>query len=74
MPRPRAASLRNRPFFCIFHGMKLDINPRGNGACPICVHNDQCRLQKALAKSLNEFSGMEMEIVIYECPQFKEKD
>lgn len=54
--------------------MKLDINPRGNGACPLCVHNETCSLQKALTKSLNEYSGMEMEIVIYECPQFKEKD
>ena len=53
--------------------MKLDINPRGNGARPLCVFNDECGLQKALNTSLSEYSGMEMEIVIYECPQFKEK-
>lgn len=53
--------------------MKLEINPRGNGACPICVLNEECRIKKTLASSLGEFQGMEMEVVIYQCPQFRER-
>lgn len=54
--------------------MKVEINPRGNGACPICVKFGDCRLKRALAASLERFNGMEMEVVIYQCPEFGEKD
>lgn len=53
------------------------INPRGNGACPICMRTDDCRIKKAIAASISDFTedeAMEMEIVIYSCPQFREKD
>jgi hypothetical protein len=53
--------------------MKLEINPRGNGACPICKHNEDCRIKRSLASSLATFKGMDMEIVVYQCPQFAEK-
>lgn len=53
--------------------MKLEINPRGNGACPICVNNDDCRLKRTLSSSLTGVRGSEMEVVIYQCPEFKEK-
>jgi hypothetical protein len=67
------ACLRGEAFFGIFFPMKLDINPRGNGACPLCRSNEDCRLKQTLARSLSAFKGMEMEIVIYQCAQFTEK-
>ncbi len=57
--------------------MQVDINPRGNGACPLCVKNGACRIQKALVASAGPFpesdEGSAMELVVYSCPQFKEK-
>ncbi len=56
--------------------MKLELNPRGNGACPICVSNGSCRIQRKLAENVDPMtpaSDGEMEIVIYSCPYFKEK-
>ncbi len=56
--------------------MKLEINPRGNGACPICVSNGNCRIQRKLADNVDPLdpSGDDgMEIVVYSCPYFKEK-
>ncbi|HPE36308.1 MAG TPA: hypothetical protein PK625_04105 [Spirochaetales bacterium] len=56
--------------------MKLEINPRGNGACPLCVYDKNCRLKKKLADNVDEVNpspDLEMEIVIYNCPYFKEK-
>lgn len=63
---------------CYFLPMTLDINPRGNGACPLCALNKACMLQRRLkenADAVNPSSGpeMEMEIVIYTCPYFKER-
>lgn len=53
--------------------MELQINPRGNGACPICIRNGSCIFQKTLKDSMvNTASKDEMEIVIYSCPKFKE--
>jgi hypothetical protein len=55
--------------------MKLEINPRGNGACPICARNGACKLQKLLAASIEkEGDGSELEVVIYTCAKFSEKD
>ncbi len=55
--------------------MKVEINPRGNGACPICVANGNCPLQQRLGASLESMNGKEaeMELAIYSCSYFKEK-
>jgi hypothetical protein len=54
--------------------MKLQINPRGNGACPICQHNERCLIQTDLQDSMTEKNkDEELEVVIYTCPRFKEK-
>ncbi|MDA8425869.1 MAG: hypothetical protein M0Z80_06990 [Treponema sp.] len=57
--------------------MTLDINPRGNGACPLCAANGDCRLQKLLTQSIAGVPGAdepEMEIVVYSCSYFRESD
>ena len=33
--------------------MKLDINPRGNGACPLCVTSGNCRIQRQLIANVS---------------------
>lgn len=56
--------------------MKLEINPRGNGACPLCVNNGMCSIQKKIGENvdtINPSGQAEMELVIYSCPYFKEK-
>lgn len=57
--------------------MQVDLNPRGNGACPLCDHNGSCRIQKKLEASVASFHDRDetppMELVVYSCPQFKEK-
>lgn len=59
--------------------MNLDINPRGNGACPLCAANGACRIQRRLRESIDECPGCsdpdsgDLEIVIYSCPGFKER-
>jgi len=56
--------------------MKLDINPRGNGACPLCDATADCRLKKLLAGSVASVNGADnpdMEIVVYSCGYFREK-
>ncbi|MCL2479495.1 MAG: hypothetical protein FWF22_08335 [Treponema sp.] len=55
--------------------MKLEINTRGNGACPICQSGGKCRVQEILKKSMAEFSDENnpMELVVYSCPRFREK-
>lgn len=56
--------------------MKLEINPRGNGACPLCKFNVSCGIKRALQASVVSQGGKdeEMEIAVYSCPRFKEKD
>ena len=55
--------------------MHVEINSRGNGACPLCNQNGNCRVQDTIIKATDVFSesGNPMELVIYSCPQFKEK-
>ncbi len=55
--------------------MRIDINPRGNGACPLCNVNNQCHIQKALKQAMVPVPDRDMpiELVIYSCPHFKEK-
>jgi hypothetical protein len=53
--------------------MKLEINLRGNGACPLCSARDDCRIQRLLAAAAKKAEAeAEMEIVIYSCPYFEE--
>jgi hypothetical protein len=56
--------------------MQIEINSRGNGACPICSLAGSCRVQDTLYQSMNTFSesGDPMELVVYSCPQFQEKN
>ena len=55
--------------------MQVDINPRGNGACPICLSSGNCRIQDMLTQTLDNFSkgDSQIELVVYTCPQFQEK-
>jgi hypothetical protein len=55
--------------------MKVGINSRGNGACPLCDSNGNCRVQDTLSQAMDAFSepGDFMELVVYSCPQFQEK-
>jgi len=54
--------------------MKIEINSRGNGACPICDSSGHCRIQDLLFQSMTTFSESNnpMELVVYSCPQFRE--
>ena len=56
--------------------MKLSLNPRDNGACPLCVRAADCRIRAGLRDTLAAMrpeGGHPLEMVIYSCPQFKEK-
>jgi hypothetical protein len=54
---------------------EVKLNPRGNGACPICGQNEACRVQSTLITAMEEFSLEDdpIELVIYSCPHFQEK-
>ena len=57
--------------------MKLEINPRGNGACPLCRRLTDCRIRKLLAESIKDVtdeSGNGLEMALFACPSFVEKD
>lgn len=56
--------------------MRLDLNLRGNGACPLCRRDSDCRLKKTLTEAVGSWDGApepSVEIVIYSCPSFDEK-
>jgi hypothetical protein len=55
--------------------MKIELNARGNGACPICSFTGECHVRETLRETLDKFSSEEdpMELVIYSCPFFVEK-
>ena len=54
--------------------MEININPRTNGACPICVYNEKCGIKNALKESVKNMGNKDsLEIVIYTCPKFREK-
>ena len=51
----------------------IKINPRQNGACPLCTRKD-CRILKGLKRYfekvvVSKFDDT-MEVVIYRCPEF----
>jgi len=59
--------------------MKLNINNRGNGACPLCLYACNCVLHRKLRLAVDTaeeaFNGNpddEIQLVIYTCPYFKE--
>lgn len=53
--------------------MKLDINPRENGACPLCIYNDRCPIKDKLSESVEDIIFNDpLNIVIYSCPKFEE--
>ena len=70
---PRALCVNS--LFCYNCFMKVEINARGNGACPICKSSGNCRVQDVLTQSMAAFSQSNnpMELVVYSCPQFMEK-
>ncbi len=56
-------------------GMKLNINQKGNGACPLCRKNTNCIVQINLANSIEDLNDPQehgLEIAIYICPGFEE--
>jgi hypothetical protein len=55
--------------------MQIEVNPRGNGACPLCVYAGKCQIHETLIETLDSFSSEDnlMELVIYSCPHFIEK-
>ncbi|MDR1893936.1 MAG: hypothetical protein LBQ61_04485 [Spirochaetales bacterium] len=53
--------------------MELLVNPRGNGACPLCLFNNRCLIQESLGKAAAAIpSGGKLGLVIYNCPKFQE--
>jgi hypothetical protein len=55
--------------------MKLEINTRGNGACPLCSACGDCRIQRLLSSGIEEAEAdSSMEVVVYSCPYFSERE
>ncbi len=55
--------------------MDLDLNPRGNGACPLCRKERSCFIRKRLQNSLSDIINdrvENMQLVIYVCPNYEE--
>ena len=55
--------------------MQIEINVRGNGACPLCASHKNCRVQDSLSTAIEVFYEDEdpLEMVVYSCPKFREK-
>jgi len=55
--------------------MRIELNSRGNGACPLCASAGNCRIQDTIKVTMEDFTSENdpMELVIYSCPQFEEK-
>ncbi|MBN2737252.1 MAG: hypothetical protein JXR70_09750 [Spirochaetales bacterium] len=56
--------------------MKVEINIRGNGACPMCQKRFICPIQKRINNALAELKSERkdpFEMVVYTCPSFKEE-
>jgi hypothetical protein len=55
--------------------MKLDINTRGNGACPLCSSSGNCRIHRLLSSGVEKANAESaMELVVYSCPYFSERE
>lgn len=60
--------------------MKVDLNPRGNGACPFCAAYGDCGILRRLSEDIREIDPPPevsdddiLEMVIYSCPYFRER-
>jgi hypothetical protein len=54
--------------------MKLEMNARGNGACPLCSALGNCRIRDMLAAGVDSCrADSPMELAIYSCPYFSER-
>jgi len=57
--------------------IEIKFSAQSTGACPICKRFDNCHILQALRKTLAEtcspVSDDTMELVVYRCPEFKEK-
>jgi hypothetical protein len=56
--------------------MQILLNPRDNGACPVCRKFFSCPIRRKLGESiagLPDASAQGLEVVIYTCPRFVEK-
>jgi hypothetical protein len=73
---PAGSNWRNLCFSAKIVFMQIEINSRGNGACPLCGSNGNCRIQDTLANAMAGFSSEDdpMELVVYSCPRFQEKN
>jgi len=57
----------------ILSNMKIQINPRGNGACPLCRFHEKCLIQDSIEKhTAGTYREGELALVIYSCPKFEE--
>lgn len=59
--------------------MEVNFSKQGTGACPLCKHflYGRCHILSGLSRAANEQVQRKydyvMEIVIYRCPEFEEK-
>ncbi len=57
--------------------MNVVFSPRDTGACPLCKKVNRCTIRKDIEKTLSTLAENEkkdMELVIYICPSFIEKE
>jgi hypothetical protein len=56
--------------------MRVDLNSRGNGACPLCAFSGNCHIQDTIKETLDAYSSESdpIELVIYSCPKFSEEE
>ena len=66
--------------------MKVLFSPRGTGACPLCKKETRCPIRNSFSSGLEslqfqtetdaspEGAGKPLEMVIYICPYFQEKE
>jgi hypothetical protein len=60
--------------------MKVVLNTKGNGSCPLCKHEHLCYIRTSIQNAVRTVdkphdtkSPEALEIVIYRCPRFEEK-
>jgi hypothetical protein len=71
-------SIVSPPCFPYIIGMDLKLNPRGNGACPLCTRRFNCPIRKSLKEGIKHVklqyapNNHPLEAVIHSCPAFDE--
>ena len=57
--------------------MEIKFSAQSTGACPLCRRFETCHILSEMRKTLSEccspVSDDTMELVVYRCPEFKEK-